>query len=106
MKQTIWLRPKGQITLPAELRDAARIREGDPLEAELTEEGILLRPKKVIDADQVWFWEEQWQRGEREASREIAAEKTVRYDSAEEFVRALKKPPRAAPKRRRRDADV
>ena len=37
------------------------------LEAELVEEGILLRVRKVIDASQAWFWTPEWQAREREA---------------------------------------
>ena len=41
------LRRAAQITLPTEIRRAARLKEGDYLEAELTEAGILLRPVRV-----------------------------------------------------------
>lgn len=44
------LSSKGQITLPKAVRAAARLQEGDPLKVEITDEGILLRPQKVIDA--------------------------------------------------------
>jgi antitoxin PrlF len=58
------LRAKGQLTLPEEIRAAAHLEEGDLLEAEITEDGILLRPQKVIDATQAWFWTPAWQAGE------------------------------------------
>ena len=41
------LRRAAQITLPLKIRQAARIKEGDYLEAEVTEAGILLRPVSV-----------------------------------------------------------
>ena len=41
------LRRAAQITLPVEIRQAARLKEGDYLEAEVTAEGILLRPVSV-----------------------------------------------------------
>ncbi len=34
---------------------AARLQEGDLFEAEVTPEGILLRPQRVVDATQAWF---------------------------------------------------
>lgn len=43
----IKLRRAAQITLPREIRQAARLKEGDYLEAEVTEAGILLRPVSV-----------------------------------------------------------
>ena len=41
------LRRAAQITLPMDIRRAARIKEGDYLEAEVTDAGILLRPVSV-----------------------------------------------------------
>lgn len=41
------LRRAAQITLPLEIRRAARLKEGDYLEAEVTKAGILLRPVNV-----------------------------------------------------------
>jgi AbrB family looped-hinge helix DNA binding protein len=37
------VRKAAQITLPREIREAARLREGDHLEAVVTEDGILLK---------------------------------------------------------------
>jgi AbrB family looped-hinge helix DNA binding protein len=83
------MRRKGQITLPSEVRRAAHLAEGDPVEVELVEEGILLRPKKVIDSSQAWFWTPSWQKGEAEADADIAAGRTRRFMSDEEFLAAL-----------------
>ncbi len=41
------VRRAAQITLPREIRDAAHLEEGDYLEAQLTNEGILLRPVRI-----------------------------------------------------------
>ncbi|MEO1018530.1 MAG: AbrB/MazE/SpoVT family DNA-binding domain-containing protein [Pseudomonadota bacterium] len=41
------LRRASQITLPQNIRQAARLEEGDYLEAEVTEAGILLRPVSI-----------------------------------------------------------
>lgn len=88
---TTTLRGKGQITIPADIRKAARLREGDPIEVEMTSEGILLKPKKVIDATQAWFWTPEWQAGERRADEERAAGLGERFESDEEFLAALEK---------------
>jgi len=83
------VRDRGQWTIPAEIRRAARIDEGDVLEAEIVEDGIMLRVRKVIDASQAWFWTPEWQRGEREADADLAAGRSERFESDEEFLAAL-----------------
>jgi AbrB family looped-hinge helix DNA binding protein len=85
------LRAKGQLTLPEEIRAAAHLEEGDLLEAELTEDGILLRPQKVIDATQAWFWTPEWQAGEREADADLAAGRVETFASGEDLLRALER---------------
>ena len=85
------LRAKGQLTLPEEIRAAARLEEGDLLEAEMTAEGILLRPQKVVDASQAWFWSPEWQEGEREATADLVAGRVETFQSGEEFLDALGK---------------
>jgi antitoxin PrlF len=96
------LRAKGQLTLPEEIRASARLEEGDLLEAEVTEEGILLRPQKVIDATQAWFWTAEWQRGEREADADLAAGRGEVFDTAEDFLDALRARAKPAARRRKR----
>ena len=84
------VRTKGQVTIPAGVRQAARLEEGDPVEVELVEDGILIRPMKLIDASQAWFWTPEWQEGERQADADIAAGRVERFESDEEFIAALR----------------
>jgi len=83
------VRKKGSVTIPADIRRAARLAEGDLVEVEMTAEGILLRPKKVIDATQAWFWTPAWQAKEREADQDLAAGHLDRFESDEELMRTL-----------------
>lgn len=81
------LRGKGQITLPREVREAAHLEVGDPVEIEVNDEGIIvIRPKKLIDASQVWFWTREWQAGEMEADADIRAGRVTRHTSDEDFL--------------------
>ena len=43
------LRERGQLTIPASVRKQAHLEEGAVVEFEVREEGLLLRPKIVID---------------------------------------------------------
>jgi AbrB family looped-hinge helix DNA binding protein len=83
------VRGKGQITLPREVREAARLEEGDPVEVELTDEGILLRPQKVIDSTQAWFWTPAWQLMEAKADVDIATGRVEVFKTGEDFLASL-----------------
>ena len=41
------------------------------------------------EADQAWFWTPEWQEGEREVDEHLAAGRTERFDSVDEFLAAL-----------------
>lgn len=83
------IRSKGQITIPDEIRRVLRLKEGDLVEVAIENESIVLRPKKLVDASQAWFWTDPWQAGEREASADVAAGRVTRYESDDEFLRSL-----------------
>ena len=45
----VTVKPKFQVTIPARLRKGLDVREGDIMEATVVGDGILLRPKEVVD---------------------------------------------------------
>ena len=51
MKTTVTMTSRGVITLPAKLRQALGLRAGDPLIAETTPEGLLLRPAVTLPVE-------------------------------------------------------
>lgn len=85
------VRRKGQITLPQEIREALHVDEGDDVAFTLTDEGtVVLTGLKSIPADQAWFWTDEWQTGEREASQQAVRDEGTVYDSAEDFLDSLR----------------
>jgi len=80
------LSSKGQVTLPKRVRAEAHLVEGDPMKVEITKDGILLRPQKMVDADQAWFFTPAWQEGEAAASADIAAGRVTRFDNQDDFL--------------------
>ena len=48
------LRKSAQLTLPAEIREALQVGEGDYLEAELVEGGVMLRPVSIVRREAAW----------------------------------------------------
>jgi antitoxin PrlF len=84
------VRPKGQITLPTEVRKALHVEEGDDVAFIINDDGtVTLTGLKSIPADQAWFWTEEWQAGEREASLQLAGGAGTVYESADEFLDSL-----------------
>ena len=43
-----------QLTLPAEVRRALNIQEGDFLEATIVKEGVLLKPVAMVERERAW----------------------------------------------------
>ena len=72
------------------MRERYNLEEGDLLEYEEREEGILLKPRKLIDPTQAWFWTPEWQRREREADEDIEAGRVKRFDDVEELLEDLR----------------
>jgi AbrB family looped-hinge helix DNA binding protein len=79
----------GQITLPASVRRALKVAEGDYLEVRAEEDGIRLVPKKLIDSSQAYFWSPAWQAGEREASADMSAGRVTEAADAEDLIARL-----------------
>ena len=42
------------LTLPAEVRRALNVQEGDYLEAEIVKDGVLLKPVAVVERERAW----------------------------------------------------
>jgi len=76
----------GQITLPAAIRRAVNIEEGDLIAVYLEGESIILRPKRLVDKSQAYFWSVYWQKAEREASEDIAEGRVREYDDVEALI--------------------
>jgi AbrB family looped-hinge helix DNA binding protein len=85
------IRDKGQVTIPSGIRRAAHLGEGDSVEVVITAEGILLRPRTLVDATQAWFWTPAWQKGEREASDDLRKGRTRTYKTEKDFLRRFAK---------------
>jgi len=87
----VTLRANGQMTLPADLRQRVGARTGDVFVADVEDHLLVLRPKRLIDAEDAWFWTPEWQKGEREADADIKAGRVYRAKSVKDLIASLKK---------------
>jgi antitoxin PrlF len=86
------VRAKNQVTLPKDVADALHVAEGDEVEFDVAESGeVVVRGLATIPADQRWFWNLEWQEGEREASEQIASGKTTAYPSVDDMFDDLER---------------
>ena len=81
----------GQVTLPAPARRALQVEEGDYIEVRVTEDSIVLTPKKLVDKSQAYFWSPSWQAAEREASQDIAAGRIHEAKDVDDLIANLDK---------------
>ena len=84
--------PKHQVTIPAELFTTLNLKPGDLIEAQLRNDEIVLIPQKLVPKDQAWFWTEEWQQKEKEASEAIATGKlSGPFETTDELLDHLHK---------------
>ncbi len=83
------VRNKFQITLPKSARDDLCLDEGDLLAVQVRDGELVLRPQRLIDRDQAWYWTPEWQAAEREADEEIEAGRVHRFANIDEAIAFL-----------------
>ena len=83
------LQKNKNVTLPTWLIRLFRIGPGDFLRLEETRQGILLKPRKLIDPSQAYFWTKEWQEGEREVEQGRRKGKGKRFRSMKALVKDL-----------------
>jgi AbrB family looped-hinge helix DNA binding protein len=84
------IRKNAQITLPAGVRKAAHLEDGDLLDCEVQNGQIVLTPKKLVDKRDAWFWSPEWQKAEAEAQEDIASGDVTELESIDELIDHLK----------------
>src|SRR5262245_45089834 len=80
---------KGELTIPPEVRLAAHIQEGDEIEFEVIDAGILLRRLEIEDRDPWYYGTPEWEEGLDRALAEAEAGTGTFFESGEAFLAAL-----------------
>jgi len=84
------IRPKGQVTIPSEIRSILDVKEGDDLIFHMDEKGrVIVDRARIIPPDQAWFWSEHWQQMEREVQVDIDAGNLLEFDNMEDAIKFL-----------------
>jgi len=68
------------------------VSTGDYLDFSFEEGDVIVKAKKLIDADQIWFWEKEWQEAEKKAEKDIREGNLSRvFTTAEDGISYLRK---------------
>lgn len=84
--------PGGQVRIPKEVMERLHISTGDYLDFEFIDNRLVVKAKKLIDADQAWFWTKEWQEAEKQAEEDIRRGRVSKaFFTAEEGISYLRK---------------
>lgn len=92
MATVLKISPQGQIRIPKKLMESLDLQKGDYIEMELEKNEIVLKPRKLIDPTQGWYWTKEWQKEEAEVDSQIKkGELSPKFRTAKEGLKWLKK---------------
>jgi len=91
MSTVMKISPQGQIRIPKKVMHTLNIENGDYVEVEIDRGQIVLKPRKLIDPAQGWYWTKEWQKAEAEVDSDIENNLlSPRFRTAEEGLKWLK----------------
>jgi AbrB family looped-hinge helix DNA binding protein len=83
--------PQGQIRIPKNIMSTLGIEKGDYVEVDLEGGQIVLKPRKLIDPSQGWYWTKEWQKMEADVDDEIKKHQlSPKFQTAEDGLKWLK----------------
>jgi len=80
---------KHQVVIPSKIFSELGLSVGDFLEAEKNGNAILLKPKKLVPKEDLWFHSKEWQEGEAEADKDLAKKRYKDFNNADDFIKDL-----------------
>jgi AbrB family looped-hinge helix DNA binding protein len=92
MSTVVKISPGGQVRIPKEIMEKLNVSSGDYLDFSFEEDSVVVKAKKLIDVDQIWFWEKDWQEAERKAEKDIREGNLSRvFTTAEDGISYLRR---------------
>ena len=92
MSTVMKISPQGQIRIPKKIMTTLKIQPGDYVEVDIDGGNAILKPRKLIDPSQEWYWTREWQEDEAEVDKELKnGQLSPEFRTAEEGLRWLEK---------------
>ena len=89
MEQQLIKVSKGRRVALPKIVEKVGLNDGTHVSVEIKDDIVILRPIVAIPKSQAWFWEEEWQKGEKEAERDIEKRKISKPMTAEQVRQEL-----------------
>ena len=86
MEAILKVQKNKNVTLPTWLMRLFHVKAGDFICVEQTKKGVVLKPAKLIDPSQAYFWTPEWQKKEGEAEEDIRKGRVKGFKSAQELM--------------------
>lgn len=81
-----------QLTIPRSIRKKMKLAVGDHVEIDVEGNQVIIKPLKLIHADQEYFYTKEWQDKEAEADKDIEKGDLMGpFENANDALKALKK---------------
>ena len=83
--------PQRQVRIPKRVMQMLNIDIGDFVEIDVHEHEIVLKPRKLIDPSQGWYWTKEWQKMESDVEKQIELnEMSDKFNNPEDAMKWLK----------------
>jgi len=91
MSAIMKISPQRQVRIPKRVMQKLSIDIGDFVEIDVQENEIVLKPRKLIDPSQGWYWTKEWQKMESDVDRQIELnEMSSKFETPEDAIQWLK----------------
>ncbi len=79
-----------QIALPREIVNSLHLKMNDYLEIHVEDNKVIIEPQMVIPKSQAYFFTPEWQKGEKEADRDIREGRVTKTKNVKELIKKLR----------------
>jgi len=91
METIMKISSQGQVRIPQKIMDSLGLEKGDYCALDIENGQIVLKPRKLIDPSQSWYWTKAWQKKEAKADKEIENDElSPEFQDSDEGVKWLK----------------
>jgi AbrB family looped-hinge helix DNA binding protein len=80
-----------QVTIPADIRKVLSIKIGTLVDFVVEKGALIMKPKKLVDEEQAWFWSKEWQAREKEAERFLKKGQVISFADVNEMKKHFEK---------------